>query len=77
MTRFSIVLATALALGTAGIGIGCDSSSPSPNPGAGAAPPPRPGEDEMKNQMEKFLAKKGRLPKGVLPPAKKSEKPRP
>ena len=70
MTRFLIVLASALVIGVIGMGSGCDSSS-GPQPGAGTAPPPRPGEDIMKKQMETFLAKKGRLPKGLVPPNKK------
>ena len=73
MTRHSFtltfVLASMLALGAISLA-GCD-SSPAPTPGVGAAPPPRPGEDEMKKQMDQFLAKKGKLPKGVVPPSKK------
>lgn len=70
LDRGSLIVAATLAL----LASGCGGSS-STSAGAGAiqpkaTPPPRPGEDVMKEQYQKLLQKKGRLPKGITLPKK-------
>jgi hypothetical protein len=67
VTRTCLAFACVLALSVVFLGPGCGPSggTASSDGAAKKAPPPRPGEDAMKEQMEKLLQTKGKLPKGV------------
>lgn len=77
MSRFHAGVSGVLVFSVLALAAGCGGTAEPAAPGAtgagatAAPPPPRPGEDVMKQQMEKLLQSKSRLPKGVPDPRAK------